>query len=442
MSGAGRRAPLQWAEIIAVGTELLTPPRLDTNSLFITEKLNECGIEVRAKAIVGDRRDDLEAVLRAALSRTDLVVLCGGLGPTEDDLTREAVAAVTGRELREQPSILDALRQRFAARGARMPDINRRQAMVPEGAEAIPNGVGTAPGLWLEHGDRLLLLLPGPPAELKPMIERVVAERLAPRAGADRLERRVLRICGRTESEVDELAAPVYSRWLSGPEPVFTTVLTAPAQVELHLSARSASAEVARARLARAAGALAALLGDDVLSMDGRTLEEVVGALLRERNWRIGVAESCTGGLVSARLTDVAGSSDYIGFNAVCYSNAAKTSVLGVPAALISAHGAVSDVVALAMADGIRARAACEIGLGVTGIAGPAGGSDDKPAGTVVIGVTTADVRHVRTYRFPTGRARVRQFAAQLALDLARRTLLGVEPGRAFVFTPGAGGRP
>ena len=442
MSGSGRRPPLQWAEIIAVGSELLTTTRLDTNSLFITEKLNEYGIEVRAKTIVGDRREDLEAVLRAALSRTELVVLCGGLGPTDDDLTREAVAAVTGRGLREEAPILDAIRQRFAARGARMPDINRRQAMVPEGAQAIPNGFGTAPGLWLEHEGRLLLLLPGPPAELKPMIERVVAERLAPRAGADRLERRLLRICGRTESEVDELAAPVYSRWLTGPEPVFTTVLTAPAQVELHLSARSSTADVARARLARAAADLAALFGDDVLSMDGRTLEEVVGGLLRERGWRIGAAESCTGGLISARLTDVAGSSDYIGFNAVCYSNAAKTSVLGVPAALISAHGAVSDAVALAMADGIRARAACEIGLGVTGIAGPSGGSDEKPAGTVVIGVTTADVRHVRTYRFPTGRARVRQFAAQIALDLARRTLLGVEPGRAFVFTPGGGGRP
>jgi nicotinamide-nucleotide amidase len=441
MSGAGRTSPLRRAEIIAVGSELLVPPRLDTNSLFITEKLNDCGIEVRAKAIVGDRREDLEAVLRAALSRTDLVVLCGGLGPTDDDLTREAVAAVTGREMHEDASVLDGIRQRFAARGARMPDINRRQAMVPAGADVIPNGFGTAPGLWLEHDGRVLLLLPGPPAELKPMLARIVEERVAPLAGASRLERRVLRICGRTESEVDELAAPVYSRWLSAPAPVFTTVLTAPAQVELHLSAASGSKEDARARLSRAADDLASLFGDDVFSTDGRSLEEVVGQLLRERGWRIGVAESCTGGLISARLTDVAGSSDYVGFNAVCYSNAAKTEVLGVPAALIGAHGAVSEPVALAMADGIRGRASCELGIGVTGIAGPAGGSDEKPVGTVVVGVTTADARHVRTYRFPTGRARVRQFAAQMALDLARRTLLGVPPGRAFVFAPGGGGR-
>jgi nicotinamide-nucleotide amidase len=442
MTGALRPACLRWAEIIAVGSELLVPPRLDTNSLFITERLNDYGIEVRAKAIVGDRREDLEAVLRAALARTELVVLCGGLGPTDDDLTRDAVSAVTGRALCEQAGILDGIRQRFAARGARMPEINRRQAMVPEGADVIPNGFGTAPGLWLEHEGRVLLLLPGPPAELKPMVERVVAERLAPRAGGGRLHRRVLRICGRTESEVDERAAPVYSRWVSGLLPVSTTVLTSPAQVELHLSVRTSSAAEAHARLEAAAGEMAELFGADLFSMDGRALEEVVGQLLRDRGWHIGVAESCTGGLISGRLTEVAGSSDYVGFNAVCYSNQAKTSVLGVTPALLAERGAVSEAVALAMADGIRQRAACEVGIGVTGIAGPTGGSDDKPLGTVVIAVTTADVRIVRTYRFPAGRARVRQFAAQIALDLARRVLLGVEAGRAFVYTPAAGRRP
>jgi nicotinamide-nucleotide amidase len=427
---------LQWAEIIAVGSELLVPPRLDTNSLFITERLNEYGIEVRAKVIVGDRSGDLESVLRAALARTELVVLCGGLGPTDDDLTREAVSAVTGRVLREEPGVLEVIRQRFAARRARMPEINRRQAMVPDGAEVIPNGFGTAPGLWLEHDGRVLLLLPGPPAELKPMVERVVAERLAPMADRGRVRRRVLRICGRTESEVDELAAPVYARWVAEPLPITTTVLTSPAQVELHLSVRTATVEEADGRLDAVVAELSALFGDDLFSRDGRALEDVVGQLLRERGWHIGVAESCTGGLVSGRLTDVAGSSEYVGFNAVCYSNDAKTSVLGVPAALIAERGAVSEPVALAMADGIRTRAGCELGVGVTGIAGPAGGSDEKPVGTVVIGVTTTDASIVRTYRFPSGRARVRQFAAQLALDLARRVLLGVEPGRAFVYVP------
>jgi nicotinamide-nucleotide amidase len=227
----------------------------------------------------------------------------------------------------------------------------------------------------------------------------------------------------------------VYSQWVSGPLPISTTVLTSPAQVELHLTVRASSAAEAHARLDAAAADMAELFGADLFSMDGRALEEVVGQLLRDRGWHIGVAESCTGGLISGRLTDVAGSSDYVGFNAVCYSNQAKIAVLGVTPALLAERGAVSEPVALAMADGIRQRAASEIGIGVTGIAGPAGGSDDKPLGTVVIGVTTAEVRIVRTYRFPAGRARVRQFAAQLALDLARRVLLGVEAGRAFVYT-------
>jgi nicotinamide-nucleotide amidase len=261
-------------------------------------------------------------------------------------------------------------------------------------------------------------------------------------AGGGRLERRVLRICGRTESEVDEQAAPVYSRWVAEPLPVTTTVLTSPAQVELHLLVRAPAAAQARRRLDAAAAELAGLFGADVYSTDGRTLEEVAGQLLRDRGWRIGVAESCTGGLISGRLTDVPGCSDYVGFNAVCYSNEAKTGILGVPADLIARRGAVSEAVAIAMADGIRARAPCDIGIGVTGIAGPSGGSDEKPAGTVVIAVTTADAQVVRTYRFPTGRARVRRFAAQIALDLARRVLLGVAPGRAFVCTPPGGAQP
>jgi nicotinamide-nucleotide amidase len=222
--------------------------------------------------------------------------------------------------------------------------------------------------------------------------------------------------------------------------PIATTVLTSPAQVELHLSVRMAPAADAEARLDAATGELAQVFGADVFSTDGRALEEVVGQLLRERGWRVGVAESCTGGLISARLTDVAGSSDYVSFNAVCYSNESKTRVLDVPPALMAERGAVSEAVAVAMADGIRGRAGCEIGIGVTGIAGPAGGSEEKPVGTVMIGVTTAEARIVRTYRFPAGRARVRQFAAQMALDLARRVLLGVEAGRAFVYTKRAGG--
>jgi nicotinamide-nucleotide amidase len=442
MSAEVALRPLRWAEIIAVGSELLVPPRIDTDSLLITGQLNDYGIEVRAKAVVGDRRRDLEAMIRAALDRTDLVVLCGGLGPTDDDLTREAVAAVTGRPMREDAGVLEGIRQRFRARGARMPDINRRQAMVPEGAAILANAFGTAPGLWLEHEGRVLVLLPGPPAELEPMIERLMADRIAPLAGDSRVYRRVLRICGLTESEVDERAAPIYSPWLTDPLPVETTVLTSPAQVELHVSTRSPSPAAASARLDGAVAALADAFGANVFSTDGRTLEAVVGQLLCDRGCSIAVAESCTGGLVSTRLTDVAGSSAYVSLNAVCYSNGAKTDTLGVPADVIAARGAVSEEVALAMADGIRARASADVGVGVTGIAGPSGGSAGKPVGTVVIAVTTAAARIVRTYRFPTGRARVRQFAAQTALDLARRVLLEAAPGQAFVCVPPAADRP
>jgi nicotinamide-nucleotide amidase len=438
----GHSAPqVRWAEIIAVGTELLVPPRIDTNSLFITERLNECGIEVRAKAIVGDRRGDLESAIRAALARTELVVLCGGLGPTDDDVTRDAIAAVIGRPLEENRAVLDLIRQRFAARGARMAEINRRQAMVPAGAVILPNAFGTAPGLWIEHDGRVMILLPGPPGELKPMFDRVVAERLDPLTGDSRVYRRVLRICGRTESEADEAAAPVYARWLQEEPAVFTTVLTSPAQVELHLSMRADSGLAASARLDAATAELTEVLGADLFSADGSTLEETLGALLRARAWRIGVAESCTGGLISARLTDVPGSSDYVGLNLVCYSNESKIVWLGVSPSAIESSGAVSEPVAAAMADGIRERAGAHLGVGVTGIAGPTGGTDAKPAGTVVIAVTTADTRIVRTFRFPVGRARVRQFAAQMALDLARRVLVGADSGGAFVFTGATGGR-
>ena len=434
-------SPLRWAEIIAVGTELLVPPRVDTNSLYITERLNEYGIEVRAQTVVGDRRGDLESALRAALARTGLVVLCGGLGPTDDDVTRDAVAAVIERPLEEDGGVVDSIRRRFAARGARMPEINRRQAMVPRGAVLLPNVLGTAPGLWIEHDGRTVVLLPGPPGELKPMFDRVVADRVAPLAGDSRLHRRVLRICGRTESEVDEATAPVYSRWLHEEPAVFTTVLTSPAQVELHLTTRMACAAAASARLDAATAELAAVLGPDLYSTDGRTLEETVGTLLRERGWRIAVAESCTGGLVSSRLTDVPGSSDYVSLNVVCYSNESKVSWLGVPQSALDAFGAVSEAVAEAMADGVRERAGASLGIGVTGIAGPGGGTEAKPVGTVVIAVTTEHRRIVRTFRFPVGRARVRQFAAQMALDMARRVLVGAGGGGAFVFAGGAGDR-
>jgi nicotinamide-nucleotide amidase len=424
----------RWAEIIAVGSELLVPPRIETNSLFVTERLADVGIEVRLKTIVGDCRTDVEDVFRHAMARSDVVVLTGGLGPTDDDLTRDAVAAVLERPLAEDAAIVARIRQRFASRGVRMPEVNRRQAMVPCGADVLENPLGTAPGLWIEHGGRVVILLPGPPGELKPLFERVVDERLAARVGADRVFRRVIKICGRTESEVEEVAFPVYAAWQRETRPIQTTVLTAPGQVELHLSLRAPDGGAAAVRLDAAVHEVQAAVGADVFSTDGRAMEEVVAHLLRDRGARIGVAESCTGGLISSKLTDVPGSSDYVVCNSVCYSNEAKTRVLGVPEDLLREHGAVSVPVAIAMADGVRALARTDIGVGVTGIAGPTGGTEHKPVGTVVIAVTTATGRTACTFRFPFTRVRVKMFAAQMALDLVRRGLLGIEPATAFAW--------
>jgi nicotinamide-nucleotide amidase len=416
--------PIRKAAIIAVGSELLTPFRSDTNSLAITARLNEIGIEVASKQIVGDNPQDLAAAFTTVLQRVDLVVLTGGLGPTADDVTRPTIASVLGRPLEENAEVLERLRQRFAARGLVMPAINRTQAMVPRGAIVLANANGTAPGLWISLENTRVLLLPGPPREMQPMLDVVVREYLAPTSGKWRLYRRVLKIAGRTESHVETLAQPVYSRWLSADPPVTTSILAAPGQVELHLGIRSDSADTAHCALQRAAGELRAVLGLDIFSDDGQGLEEVVGSLLRARGWRIAVAESCTGGLTTSRLTDVPGSSDYVERAAVTYSNRAKVEWLGVPEEAIRERGAVSEEVARAMAAGVRERSGVEIGVGITGVAGPGGGSEAKPVGMVVIAVAWAGGEQVQTFRFPGGRAQVKFQSSQTALDMVRRRLL------------------
>jgi nicotinamide-nucleotide amidase len=418
-----RPAPFERAAIIAVGSELLTPLRIDTNSLYITEQLNTLGIEVVFKGVVGDDRAELAHLVRGALERAGLIVLCGGLGPTDDDVTREVVADVLQRKLHERQEITERLRQRFAARGWQMPEINRRQAMVPEGADPIDNPNGTAPGLWIEHGDRVVLLLPGPPRELKPMLRGLVESRLLSRAAMTTLRRRIIRITGRTESHTEEAVQPLYAAWAAAAVPISATILAAFGQIELHLSARAETPEAAESALDRAAEQVRAVLGRDAYSTDGRALEEVVGDLLLARGWRIGVAESCTGGLITSRLTDVAGSSRYVDRSVVSYSNDAKTEMLGVPAALIAEHGAVSEPVAVAMAEGIRVSARLEVGIGVTGIAGPGGGTPEKPVGTVCVAVITPEASRVRTVRFMGEREQVKFQASQAALDMVRRMI-------------------
>jgi nicotinamide-nucleotide amidase len=429
---AGAAAPpFRRAEIIAVGSELLMPPRLDTNSLTVTERLNGLGIPVMAKAIVGDRVDDVAELLAAAIARADLVVLTGGLGPTDDDVTREAVARVLGRSMSEQASIVGKLQARFTSRGLQMPEINRRQAMVIAGAVVLDNTHGTAPGQWIEHEAGVVVLLPGPPRELGPILEALVAGPLAARAGEVRLLKRTVFVTGMTESHAEEALLPCYERWRGWPLPIEATILAAPGQIELHLVVRAAPAR-GEALLADAVADVERALGERIFSTSGQRLEEVVGALLAARGWRIALAESCTGGLTTSRLTDVPGSSAYVESAVVVYSNAAKTSLAGVPPSLIEAHGAVSEPVASAMAVGIRERAGVEMGVGITGVAGPSGGSEAKPVGTVAIAVSGAGMEtRVRTFRFPGGRAQVKFFASQSALDMVRRLLIAPETERA-----------
>ena len=421
-------ARMSRAVIIAVGSELLTPNRIDTNSLHVTQRLNELGIRVRYKAVVGDRRDELADALQLALARADLVVMSGGLGPTDDDITRETVAAVFGLPLEEDEGVVASIRARFSARKLPMPAINRRQALVPRGAAALANAKGTAPGLWIERSGVACLALPGPPRELRAMLEVVARDRIAPSSSGHRILRRVLRVTGRTESHVDEAAYPAYSRWRSGPVPIETSILASLGQIELHLAARGATEHAAVRALDQATAELAGVLGRDLVSSDGSQLEAVVGRMLRERAARVAVAESCTGGLVASRLTDVAGSSAYVHAGWVVYSNDAKVALLGVDAASIAAHGAVSEPVALAMANGARERAGVEYGIAVTGIAGPGGGSADKPVGTVYVALAGPDgLQRVRRLSLPGEREQVKFQSSQAALDLLRRALLRQE---------------
>lgn len=411
------------AAILAVGSELLTPFRTDTNSLAITSALNDLGIRVAWKAIVGDDRAELGGAVSHALALADLVVLTGGLGPTDDDLTREAVADALGLGLVEDESIVERMRARFAARGLEMPAINRRQARVLAGAAVLPNGHGTAPGQWVVHEGKGLLLLPGPPREMRPMLAAALAAHIAPLAGGTRVMRRVVKIAGRPESWVEERAQPLYAAWREREPAVEESTLASPGQVELHLSVVPRSEAEGHAALDRAVGEARAVLGAEIFSTDGRSLEEVVGDLLRARGWRVALAESCTGGLTCSRLTDVAGSSDYVDRGVVTYSNRAKTDLLGVPTASFASEGAVSEPVALAMATGARDRAGTEIAAAITGIAGPGGGSRDKPVGTVVIAVAWLDGHRVERFRFTGDRQAVKFQASQAALTMLRKRL-------------------
>ncbi|HEV2386157.1 MAG TPA: competence/damage-inducible protein A [Candidatus Acidoferrales bacterium] len=417
---------MKQAEIIAVGSELLTPHRLDTNSLFLTEELNRLGVNVVRKTVVGDDRQRLREAFRQALERADLVISTGGLGPTEDDLTREAVAELLARKLVPDERVLEHIRERFARLGRTMTPNNERQALVPEGALVLANDAGTAPGLWLEAGDRVLVLLPGPPREARAVFAAHVRALVDRRSGPERMRSRWLRTTGLTESEVDHRIAAIY-RSAPGVE---TTILSSHGEIEIHLRLWSAEADAADGVLEELTGKIAQALGEAVFSTRGESIEEVVARELQLAGATIAVAESCTGGLVSERLTTLPGSSLFFRGGIVSYSNDLKTAWVNVPAELIAQHGAVSAEVALAMAEGVRRSADATLGVGITGIAGPGGGTPEKPVGTVHVSLADATSGRERGLRLGGDRERIRQMASQIALDMVRRHLWRVRRGR------------
>ena len=408
------------AEIIAIGSELLAPDRTDTNSLWLTEKLNRLGIEVKLKTIVGDDDARLEEAIRDATRRSKVVITTGGLGPTEDDITRKITARALGRRLLLDESVLEEIRQRFQGFGVPMPERNSRQAMVIENAEVLPNPNGTAPGMFIDHQGTAIVLLPGPPREMRPMFETHVAPRLASRAGSLRVVRRMLRVAGLGESAVDEKIAPIYTQY---DNPV-TTILFNQSEIEIHLTARGRTEQEAEALLDRLSEQIEERLGNAVFSFAGETMEQVVGLKLSVGGYTVSVAESCTGGLIAQRLTDVPGSSKYFIEGVVAYANDAKTRTLGVEPILLLEQGAVSAPVAEAMAEGIRKRAETDFGLSVTGIAGPDGGTEEKPVGTVYIALADERGTEHRKLKLPGDRQLIRWRASQAALDMLRRRLI------------------
>jgi len=421
------------AEIIAAGSEMLTPFRQDTNSLYLTEGLNDLGVQVAFKTIVGDNLAHLTGAAHTAISRADIIIFSGGLGPTEDDLTREAAAAALGIELHPDNAILTGLYKRFAARQMVMPSNNTKQADVLDGAIVLDNKNGSAPAQYLDttvpdsNGKpirKIVVLLPGPPKELQPLFDNQVKPLLTASLPVRHLAKRMLRMALIPESHVDARTAPIYKQY---PD-VETTILAGAGEIQLHfLCAKPTSAE-AQGRVDELAEKIEAEMDDAIFSSHGESLEEVVLLNLGLRDLTLATAESCTGGLLAQRLTAIPGSSRYFLGGAVVYSDTLKTTFAAVPTELVANKGPVSPEVARSLAEGIRNRTGASLGISITGIAGPGPGAPGpdarKPIGLVYIALADANSTAVKEFNLPGDRERIRWWASQHALELIRHHLL------------------
>ena len=409
------------AEIVAAGSELLTHKRVDTNSLFLTEQLNDLGVEVTAKHVIGDDRARLAEQIRRALGNAEFVILSGGLGPTEDDVTRDAAAEALNRKQHYNTEVADALEKRFRTFLNRpMPEINRRQAMVIEGAEILSNDRGTAPGQWIECGGRVVILLPGPPHELKSMFTRCCVPRLAALVPPAVIRTLEFRIAGMSESDLDQTIAPIYKPY----ENPATTILAHNGDMRVHLRARCATEEEAAHLLAGIGGRIEAALGDRIYSCNGDPLEAVIGKRLLAMNATLAVAESATGGGLAERITSIPGSSEWFLGGFVTYTRKLKVDLLGVPAETLERFGAVSTETAEAMAQGARSRTGATWALAITGNAGPTADGPEAPIGMIYVALSGPEETVSWHRQWPASdRARIRAFAAQMALDVLRRKL-------------------
>ncbi len=415
----GSPSKLPACQIIAVGSELLTPTRLDTNSLFLTEEVNRLGIEVDKKTVVGDREDKISSAIRRAVESAALLFVTGGLGPTKDDITREVVAKLFERRLIFDPAIMESIEARARKFSFPLAENNRRQAMVPEGAEVLPNSKGTAPGLLLRVNRTLVFLLPGPPRELKPMVTGQVVGILEKTFPVSVQLSRHLSVASMAESRVDALVEPIYSLY---PD-IQTTILSSPGIIHLHLRYAGSSA-AGNSMLEELIGRIRTTLGDSVFSETGQALPQVVGETLQGNGLNLATAESCTGGLIGKLITDVPGSSDYFKGSVVVYSDDLKETLLGLPSSILETEGAVSDPVARYMARSVCELTGASASLSATGVAGPGGGTDEKPVGLVFLGLCLGDQVFSSRHLLPGGRQTIRLRAALLALDWLRRKLL------------------